>query len=327
MIVDSYLLSLELRVLSPATVYGRRRGLARFAAWNLNHQRDAPTDVDEHVVHQYQVHLHHHITKNGTRLAVRSRQQYLIAVRGLYAWMRKTGHIDKDPAIDLELPKAPEQLPHHFLTVEDAELVLAQPDLTTTLGQRDRAMLEVLYATGVRRTELGHIHLDDVNLERRSLLIQHGKGARDRLIPTGQRAANRITDYLTNTRPQLVARNPNEATMFVTRAGNNICSAHIGSITAKYLRQAGITSGNCHTFRHTMATLMLHGGADLRSIQAMLGHRNLASTERYTHINIGYLTQVHSATHPGAAPTEHETDDSACSGNRGLAMRAEVEDS
>lgn len=97
--------------------------------------------------------------------------------------------------------------------------------------------------------------------------------------------------------------------MFVTRAGTSICTAHIGSITAKYLRQAGIATGNCHTFRHTMATLMLHGGADLRSIQTMLGHRNLASTERYTHINIDHLTSVHTNTHPGATPTEQQRQD------------------
>lgn len=163
-------------------------------------------------------------------------------------------------------------------------------------------MLEVLYATGIRRSELANITRNDINLEQRQLFINQGKGAQDRLIPIGERATQWIADYLAETRPLHIDRNPTEDTLFITRNATPICTAQIGSIVAKYLRQAGFPKGNCHTFRHTTATLMLHHGADLRSIQAMLGHRNLASTQRYTHINIDHLTRIHTATHPSASP-------------------------
>ncbi len=174
-------------------------------------------------------------------------------------------------------------------------------------------MLELLYATGIRRTELARIGLEDINAERRSLLIRHGKGGRERLIPTGERAATWLTHFLLNTRPILCKRNPDEPTLFTTRTGNNICTAHLGAIIAKYLRKAGIHTGNCHTFRHTMATLMLHGGADLRSIQTMLGHRNLASTERYTHITIDHLTASTAQPTPASRPHRHRPTNTATS--------------
>ena len=299
-IVDSYLLSLELRALSPATVYGRRRSLARFASWNIANQTCTPLAVDEQIVTNYQLHLHQHVSSTGHGLAPRTRQQYLIAVRGLYRWLRKTQRIEHDPTIDIELPKTPDYLPRNYLTVQQAESVLALPNLDTALGRRDRTMLEVLYATGIRRSELANIGLNDIDLEQRQLFINQGKGARDRLIPIGERATQWISNYLTDTRPLHIDRNTTQDALFITRNATPICTAQIGSIVAKYLRRAGFPTGNCHTFRHTTATLMLRGGADLRSIQAMLGHRNLASTQRYTHINIDHLTRVHAATHPSA---------------------------
>jgi len=305
-IVEQYLLSLELRDLSPHTVYGRRRALARLAEWVLNQNITTPTDVDEHTVHAYRLHLHRHVTTAGTPLSTRTKQQYLIAIRGLYRWLHSHGYTSHDPTAAIELPSTPLQLPRNYLTAQQAEHVLTIPDLATPLGRRDRTMLEVLYATGIRRSELAHLRLDDIDPHQHTLFVHQGKGRRDRLLPTGQRAATWINHYLTTTRRQLLRNRPDPHTLFITRNATPICTAHIGNIIATHLRAAGIPNGNCHTFRHTTATLMLHNGADLRSIQAMLGHTNLASTQRYTHINIDHLTHIHNTTHPSATSSRRD---------------------
>lgn len=305
-ITDRYLLSLELSDRSPATVYARRRAIARFAAWNLANNTTSPLAVGDQTIDEYRLHLHHHHTNSGARLTIRTKQQYLIAIRGLYRWLHATHQTTHDPTATIELPSPPQQLPRNYLTANQAERVLAQPDLNTPLGQRDRTMLEVLYATGIRRTELANLSTNDIDLDQHTLFVCQGKGRRDRLIPTGPRAAEWLTNYLSTTRPILIGHRTDPRTVFVTHHATPICTAHIGKIISTHLRSAGIPHGNCHTFRHTTATLMLRNGADLRSIQTMLGHANLASTQRYTHITIDHLTDVHTRTHPSAT-SHHET--------------------
>ena len=158
-LIDEYLLSLELRELSPHTVYGRRRALARLADWALTNRITTPLEIDDATVHAYRLHLHHlhhHATASGAGLSTRTKQQYLIAIRGLYRWLHANGHIAHDPTAAIELPSTPLQLPRNYLTAHQAEHVLTYPDLTTPLGRRDRAMLETLYATGIRRSELAN---------------------------------------------------------------------------------------------------------------------------------------------------------------------------
>lgn len=300
-VVDDYLVVLELRGLSAATVHGRRKSLSQLATWCLDRSIDHPDEVSFEVLDGYRRHLHRHITRTGTQLGIRSQQQHLIAARGLFGWMFKQRLIDQNPAGELELPKTPERLPRTILSVDQAETIMAQPDLDTVLGQRDRVMLEVLYATGVRRSELAGLDMSDVNTAKRTLFVREGKGAKDRIVPMGERATAWLTKYLADTRPALLGDAYAEPALFVTRDGTRICTAHVGKIIEQHLRAAGIATGGCHLFRHTLATLMLEGGADVRWVQAMLGHRNLTSTQLYTHVDITRLAQVHAATHPAAS--------------------------
>jgi integrase/recombinase XerD len=300
-VVDDYLVTLELRGLSLATVHGRRKSLAKLAAWCLDRAISHPDQVSFEVLDGYRRHLHRHVTKAGTPLGLRSQQQHLIAARGLFGWMFKQRLIVVNPAGELELPKTPERLPRIILSVEQAEQVLAVPDLDTALGQRDRVMLEVLYATGVRRSELAGLDVSDVNVGKRTLFVREGKGARDRIVPLGERATVWLTRYLADTRHVLLGDEFAEPALFVTKDGTRICTAHVGKIIETCMRTAGIDSGGCHVFRHTLATFMLEGGADIRWVQAMLGHANLTSTQLYTHIDVTRLAQVHAATHPAAS--------------------------
>ena len=188
-----------------------------------------------------------------------------------------------------------------MLSVADVEQIMALPDLCTPLGLRDRAMLELLYATGVRRGELVKLALFDLDLERQALMVREGKGLKDRMIPTGERAVLWCERYLQEARPEL-AREPDNGVLFLTVTGLSIYDQNLSRLVSSYVRDSGIGKpGSCHLFRHTMATLMLEGGADIRYVQQMLGHANIASTQIYTRVSLRKLRAVHAATHPGAA--------------------------
>ena len=174
------------------------------------------------------------------------------------------------------------------------------PDLKTTLGIRDRAILEMLYSTGIRRRELVGVSAYDVDHMRGTLMIRYGKGQRDRVVPIGERALAWIDKFLRDARQQLVVE-PDPGWLFLTATGGQLPPDWLTGMVRGYLKSAGVPKkGSCHLFRHSMATAMLEGGADVRFIQAMLGHASLRSTEIYTRVSIQKLKEVHSATHPGA---------------------------
>jgi integrase/recombinase XerD len=298
-LIDGHLAWMRLRGLSANTVYGRGKALVVFRTW-IEARAVEPAAVSIDVLDGYHRHLHRHVARDGRPLSVRTVQQYLIAVRQLFVWAVRQRHLPSNPAAELELPQAPDRLPRRVLDVEQAEAVLAQPDLSGSLGRRDRVMLEIFYATGVRRAELASLDIGDVNLGKRSLLVREGKGGRDRVVPLGERCTAWVTSYLTDTRPALTV-DVNEPALFLSNAGTRLCLAHVGSLVARYLRAAGIEEGGAHVFRHTVATLMLEGGADVRWVQAMLGHRSIVSTQIYTHVDITALAAVHAATHPGTS--------------------------
>jgi len=184
------------------------------------------------------------------------------------------------------------------LSIAEGEQVISQPDIHDPLGLRDRAILETLYSTGVRRLELIHLKLYDLDLARGIVTIRQGKGKKDRVIPIGDRAVAWIEKYLAAARPRLVVE-PDAGTLFLTADGEEIGRDHLTFMARGYIAQAKIgKTGACHLFRHTMATLMLEGGADIRFIQQMLGHAKLSSTQIYTQVSIRMLKQVHSMTHP-----------------------------
>ncbi|HEV2395930.1 MAG TPA: tyrosine-type recombinase/integrase [Candidatus Sulfotelmatobacter sp.] len=185
-----------------------------------------------------------------------------------------------------------------MLSIAEAEQVISQPDIHDPLGLRDRAILETLYSTGVRRLELIHLKLYDLDLARGIVTIRQGKGKKDRVIPIGDRAVAWIEKYLADARSRLVVE-PDAGTLFLTADGEEIGRDHLTFMARGYIAQAKIgKTGACHLFRHTMATLMLEGGADIRFIQQMLGHAKLSSTQIYTQVSIRMLKQVHSMTHP-----------------------------
>jgi integrase/recombinase XerD len=190
------------------------------------------------------------------------------------------------------------------LTATEAEQILAQPKIHGPLGLRDRAILETFYSTGMRRTELANIKLWDLDAERGTVMIRQGKGRKDRVIPLGDRAALWVHKYVLDARPRL-ATEPDDGTVFLSNAGEPLALDYLTELVRSYVEASGIQKrGACHLWRHTMATLMLEGGADIRFIQAMLGHSKLETTQMYTHVAIRQLQEIHRATHPAKLERE-----------------------
>jgi integrase/recombinase XerD len=209
-------------------------------------------------------------------------------------------HLPTNPAADLDMPRQPKlTLPEAF-TAQEVEAVLAQPDVDDVNGLRDRAVLELLYSTGLRRSEVLKLSVYDIEPLRGTLRVRQGKGRKDRIVPIGERALAWVQRYLDESRPQLVV-DAHEPALFLNRRGRRYSPTHMGLLARRYIEAAGVGKrGACHLFRHTMATLMLENGADVRYIQEMLGHASLETTQVYTHVSIGKLQAVHAATHPAA---------------------------
>jgi len=216
-------------------------------------------------------------------------------VRAFFKWAVRNDHVGSNPASDLELPKV-------ALTVEEAEAVLAVPDLSTATGVRDRTMLETFYGTGIRRSELARLNVPDLDVDRRTLMVRQGKGREDRMVPIGPRAIAWIERYQSEVRPRW-ATEPDDGTLFLTVDGTPFSLDRLTQLVRDQVKASGTDKeGACHLFRHTLATLMLEGGADIRYIQAMLGHAELSTTQIYTQVSIRALQAVHGREPPAAGP-------------------------
>ncbi len=282
---------------TPDTVRGRRQAIRRFIAWCDDRGLSDPKEITKPILERYQRHLFYYRKADGAPLSLGSQHACLTPLKTFFKWLAKENHILWNPASELELPPQPKHLPRALLSVEDVEQILRAADHTTTTGLRDRAMLEVLYSTGLRRTELANLRRYDADLSRLTVFVHEGKGRKDRVVPLGERAALWLDKYMMESRP-LLASNDCDA-LFVTDYGEPIRPDFLASRVNRYMELAGIDKpGSCHLFRHACATHMLDNGADIRFIQAMLGHAALSSTERYTHVAIGKLQQIHAATHP-----------------------------
>jgi integrase/recombinase XerD len=300
-LVAEYLEALRVRNASPRTVENNERSLRLFVDWCEARSLTRPREVTKPILERYQRHLYHYRTERGGRpLSFRTQHVHLTAVRGFFKWLTRQNHLLSNPASEIELPRLGQRLPTAVLTRAEVEKVLAEASPATAVGLRDRAILETLYATGVRRSELVGLRLYDLDRERGTLLVRQGKGQRDRMIPIGERALGWIGRYLEEVRPALVML-PDEGFLFLTTLGEPLTPDFLTQSVRRYVLGAGIgKSGSCHLFRHTMATLMLEGGADIRYIQEMLGHAHLDSTEVYTRVSIRKLCAIYRATHPAA---------------------------
>lgn len=293
-----YLEWLQVHNYAAPTVQNRQSYLGVFVAWCSERGLVTPREITKPILERYQRSLYTHRKTNGEPLTFRAQHARLIPVRAFFKWCAKQNYLLYNPASEIELPRLEHRLPKHVLTKSEVEQVLAQPDITESMGVRDRAILETFYSTGMRRSELMGLGLFDLDRERGTVMIRQGKGKKDRMIPIGERAVAWIDRYQTRVRPELVVARGN-ATLFLTQAGEAFTPDRLTQLVRGYVKAADIgKTGSCHLLRHTMATLMLENGADIRYIQAMLGHAELSTTQIYTQVSIRKLKEIHSATHP-----------------------------
>lgn len=282
-----------------------------FGMWCLERDIVTPCALNKPMIESFQRHLFTHRQANGKPLAWSSQHLHLKEVKQFFSWLAKQNYIPFSPAAEIELPKLPKTLPKATLSEAEVESILQQPDTTTLFGLRDRAIFEVLYSTGIRRAEVCALRIDHIHVDRQVLFINQGKGQKDRYVPIGHRALLWIARYVEQARDQL-AIDPKERTLFLTVDGKPIDPDSLTEYGRRYIRSAKVDKpGACHIFRHTMATLMHDNGADIRSIQAILGHEKLDTTQIYTRVSLKKLLDTHQKTHPAerpAPPTSPKSD-------------------
>lgn len=290
------------------TIQSKRFTLRLFASWCEARDITRPEDITLLLGERYQKHLHYHRKQDGKPLSIGSQRGRMSDVKMFYRWLVKAGYMSYSPIDAIEMPKMPIQLPKAILNEKEMEKVLSQPDLGTVTGMRDRAMMETFYSTGIRRAECINLNVNDVDRIRGLIRINQGKGQKDRIIPIGNRALFWIERYLVDSRPELV-KNVVEETLFITQSGKPVTPGSLTKEFGVYIKKSGVEkSGSVHIFRHSTATLMLENGADIRHIQAMLGHADLSTTQIYTHVAVTQLKAVHEKTHP-AKLDESQDDD------------------
>jgi integrase/recombinase XerD len=237
-------------------------------------------------------------SQRGGPFSPASQRAVLAAVKSFFDFCTTERIVLIDPVRAVELPKLGRRLPRGVLTPKEMSRVMRQPDLDTCAGLRDRAILETLYSTGVRNAELRRLTIEDVDLERGYITVINGKNKKDRVVPLGKVAVHFIREYLTKARPKLI-RDRAEQTLFLTVQGRPMKDSTLQTLVAQHGKAANVGRRVFpHGIRHTCATAMLNGKADIRYIQEMLGHESLTSTEIYTHVAISDLKRVHARAHP-----------------------------
>lgn len=290
------------RGLSANTVAAYRRDLARYARFlRSNGVRDARR-VDDVTAASFVAHLSGSTHRDGRRYRATSVVRALAAIRSFHRFLIREGEAQRNPAASVVRPRLPRALPRP-ISIEDVVRILATADDATPTGLRDRAALETLYGAGLRISELVGLDVDDVDLEEGSVRVL-GKGGKERDVPLGRAACEALGAYLTRGRPAL-ATTRSRAALFLNRRGGRLTRQGAARILAAHVKRAGIsTRVTPHTLRHSFATHLLEGGADVRVVQELLGHASVATTQVYTLVTREHLREVYFSTHPRARRRE-----------------------
>lgn len=299
--VEFYLDDCLARGQSNSTVNSKRRLLDLFCRWAISQGVDQVSDIGIDLLEQYRRYWYRYRKpKDNEPLEIATQHQRLGAV---LVFLKKLAYyriITDDAFSQFELPKVPLRLPQQIPNEGDVTKVLQQTLIKGRIGIRDRAILEVYYACGLRRAELANLNVNDVHFNHQILTIRKGKGGNDRNVPIADRALQAIRLYLNELRDDLATIDSGNA-LFLGETGKRMHCSKLTQLVGDYIRRAGVASkGACHLFRHATATHMLRNGADIRHVQEMLGHKDIKSTQLYTHVTIGDLKQVYDNTHPAA---------------------------
>lgn len=290
--VKEYLVHLKLeRNLSLNTIASYKNDLNAFSSFLNTVGVNDPSEICSKTISDF------FIVLNQIGLSGSSSARYFSSIKGFFLYLLKNGYIKNNPTEKVLPPKLSKKLPE-VLEVNQVEIILSKPDVNDKLGLRDKAILEVLYACGTRVSELINLKLSDLFFSDEVIRV-FGKGSKERLIPIGSSAIEWVTAYIKKSRPLLMKKAKSENYVFLNSRSSKISRMGLWKIIDKYVKESGISKEvHPHTFRHSFATHLLEGGADLRAVQEMLGHADISTTQIYTHIDRDYIKQVHKQYHP-----------------------------
>jgi len=301
-LVDQYLLTLPEKGYKPISIEVKGRFLRRFLEWCEERSIEHIDRISPYTLQRYQKHLYHYRTEEGEALSFDLQRRRISEVKSFFEYLLLEGQIERDLAGSIELPKKPNRLPA-VLSVKEALKVLAEPDETSPTGIRDRTLLELLYATGIRRHEAAKLEIWDIDLLQGWVMIRAGHGDRDRSVPLLERTESWLTTYLHTARPVLVGPQSQTVSLFVGKRGKGLSAPELGVVVRKHIRQAGIEKrGAFRLFSNSLVVWLIQGGMDLRYIQEIMGHIVLESTNIYSKATITHLKEVHQQTHPSNYP-------------------------
>ena len=297
-LIERYRQQLEILNFSPRTVTGRLVHLRRFAAFLGQQNIAEAATITSGTVADHQRDLFYLPTSRGTARSVSYQNQAMHTLRSFFRFLKTEGYVAQDVAESLPLARTPHTLPRTILTPEEARKVIETPDTSCLLGYRDRTILETLYATGIRKSELMNLTANDVNLEEGVLRINGGKFNKDRVVPLTRLACSFLETYLKAIRPALLQGRVSDR-VFISQRAAPLSKNALGELVEKYARIAGVNKHvTCHIWRHSCATHLVKNKASLRHVQELLGHRDLSTTERYLHLTIADLKEAHRQFHP-----------------------------
>ena len=286
---------------SNATITSKNNLMLMFICWAATKQITKISNVDLFVMEEYRRYLSaYRKPKNQEPLSIVTQAQRLIALRVFLERMFYYDIITDNFFAKFELPRTGRRLPKFIPDEEEIELIINQTKTKGNIGIRDKAILEIYYASGIRRTELANLDIRHVDTKNLTITVRKGKGGYDRVVPIVQRTEDAINEYLTKVRPLLAIFASGDA-LFLGETGKRILSSKLTELVGEYIRRSGVAEeGACHLLRHATGTHMLRNGADIRYVQEMLGHEDISSTQLYTHVVINDLQKVHKQTHPFA---------------------------
>jgi integrase/recombinase XerD len=297
-LVTRFLADLKGRGYSPRTIEEYRHALARLLEHLADHGIEKASEVTSASLVAYQARLAAQGGLHGRPLTQGAQANVIGQIRTLFKFLVRTGQLLTNPASELEMPRCVRRVPDRVLDLSSMKRLLLVPDVRTARGLRDRGMLELLYSTGLRVSELIGLDVFEIDLAEGELLVRRGKGGKNRRVPVGEAAVIWVGRYLKDARPQLAVRR-GEPALFLSKRGRRLDRANVAKIVRTHAKAAGIEKRvTPHTMRHTFATHMLRGKASLRHLQELLGHLRLETTQVYTKVDISDLKEVHRRCHP-----------------------------
>ena len=292
MFLKEYLAHIKLeKNLSKNTVSSYKNDITAFISYLKNKGKEDPSIISSNDIGGF------FKTLNELGLSGSSSARYFSSLKGFFLYLLKNKYILKNPIEKITAPKIAKRLPG-VLDVNEIDKILSAPEVNDKLGLRDKAILELFYACGTRVSELIDLKVNDLFFDDEIIRV-FGKGSKERLIPIGSSAINWVGEYLKKSRPLLLKKSKSENNLFLNSRGSKLSRMGVWKIIDRYVKEAGIEKEvHPHTFRHSFATHLLEGGADLRAVQEMLGHADISTTQIYTHVDRDYIKQIHKQYHP-----------------------------